>query len=242
MRALLLAAGLGSRLRPITSTIPKCLVKINSKPLLEYWLDLLFDNGFERVLVNTHYLPDKVNEFVKKSKWVEKIDLIYEKKLLGTGGTLLKNRDWYMGQPIFVAHADNLTIFDPKIFWQEHNQRPSECVMTMMTFKTDSPRACGVIKLNNKIVTEFHEKVEYPPSNLANAAVYIFEQDVLNLISRVDRNEIDISKDLLPKLINKIYTFKNKIYHRDIGTIESLEAANIEYIKIFEKYDNKSKK
>lgn len=70
MRALLLAAGLGTRLRPITDRVPKCLVKVQGKPLLDYWLDILLTNGIDRVLVNTHYLPGAVNTYVKQSSWV----------------------------------------------------------------------------------------------------------------------------------------------------------------------------
>ena len=77
MRALLLAAGLGTRLRPITNHVPKCLVAIQGKPLLAYWLDMLLPNGIERVLMNTHYLPEAVNAFVKQSDWVNQIDTMY---------------------------------------------------------------------------------------------------------------------------------------------------------------------
>src|SRR5258707_15359828 len=89
MRALLLAAGLGSRLRPITATTPKCMVMINGRPLLDYWLELLFGAGVERVLINTHWLAEQVDAHVKASRWTSRIDLIHEGKLLGTGGTVL---------------------------------------------------------------------------------------------------------------------------------------------------------
>ncbi|MEQ9519821.1 MAG: sugar phosphate nucleotidyltransferase, partial [Parvibaculum sp.] len=80
MRALLLAAGMGQRLRPITDTIPKCLVPIHGRPLLGIWLDHVFarDSGIERVLINTHYLASQVERFVSNSLWAERIDLVYE--------------------------------------------------------------------------------------------------------------------------------------------------------------------
>src|SRR3954465_6326893 len=98
MRALLLAAGIGSRLRPITDTTPKCLVEVQGRPLLDYWLDLVFEGGIERVLLNTHWLAPQVEAHVAKSRWADRIDLVYEETLLGTGGTVLANRDWFQGE------------------------------------------------------------------------------------------------------------------------------------------------
>ena len=69
MKAILLAAGFGTRLRPLTNNIPKCLVPIKGKPLLEIWLDKLSDVGVKDFLINTHYLYDKVESFIKKSKY-----------------------------------------------------------------------------------------------------------------------------------------------------------------------------
>ena len=96
MRALLLSAGLGTRLRPLTDTIPKCLVPIHGKPLLGYWIDLLLANEYiDRLLVNTHYLVDQVEAFIATSPSVQQIELLHENKLLGTGGTVLKACDFF---------------------------------------------------------------------------------------------------------------------------------------------------
>ena len=85
MRALLLAAGIGSRLRPLTDTTPKCLVRVHDRPLLDYWLDLVFAGGIERALLNTHWLAEQVREHVASSPWRSRIDLVHEDELLGTG-------------------------------------------------------------------------------------------------------------------------------------------------------------
>ena len=93
MRALILAAGLGTRLRPLTETVPKCLVSIHGRPLLDYWFDLLFsENAVDRARVNTSYLADAVSNHVATSQWRDRVDLIHETELLGTGGTVLTNR------------------------------------------------------------------------------------------------------------------------------------------------------
>ena len=81
MKALLLSAGLGTRLRPLTDTIPKCLVQINGKPLLQIWLENLTKYGVKEFLINTHYLHKQVEDFANNSTFKEKITLIYEKEL-----------------------------------------------------------------------------------------------------------------------------------------------------------------
>lgn len=230
MKALLLAAGLGTRLRPITDNVPKCLVPIHGKPLLEYWLDMLLPNGIERVLINTHYLPHAVRAFVAGSRWRDSIDMVHEEILLGTGGTVLKNRDFLAGGPFMVVHADNLTRFDVKAFISAHANRPAGVDITMMTFDTDVPQTCGIVELDERgVVIRFHEKVANPPSNHANAAVYIFEPSVIDFLASLGREVIDISTEVLPRYLGRMQAFHNSDYHRDIGTPESLALAEREF-------------
>src|SRR5436305_13696014 len=164
MRALLLAAGFGTRLRPLTDTVPKCLVPIHGKPLLEYWLDLLLAREIERVLVNTHYLPDAVQNFAARSAWRDRITLVQEDVILGTGGTVLRNRGFFGKAPFIVAHADNLSSFDVSAFLARHASRPCSVAITMMTFETDAPQTCGIVEEDSRgIVVAYHEKVANPP-------------------------------------------------------------------------------
>ena len=230
MKALLLAAGLGTRLRPITDHVPKCLVNIHGKPLLAHWLDMLLVNGIERVLVNTHYLPDIVNAYVEQSVWANRVDRVYEPTLLGTGGTVLVNRNYFSDQPFMVVHADNLTRFEVNKFIDAHKHRANGTEITMMTFKTDAPKSCGIVELDSKgVVHQFHEKVDNPPGDLANAAVYIFEPTVIDFLVSLGRDVVDISTEVLPAYLGRIQSFLNDDYHRDIGTPESLALAELEF-------------
>ena len=230
MRVLLLAAGVGSRLMPYTATTPKCLITINDRPLLDYWLDLLFDAGIERVLINTHYLSEQVNAHVKASRWAPKIDLVHEAELLGTGGTVLANRAWFQGRPFVLAHADNLTDFDVARLIAAHRTRPSGHLMTMLGFRTDDPRSCGVLELDaTRTVVAFHEKVENPPGNLANGAVYVFEPEVIDVIAARGTNVVDLSTEIIPGFLGRILCVETNGYHRDIGTPESLRRACAEF-------------
>jgi mannose-1-phosphate guanylyltransferase len=230
LRALLLAAGFGKRLRPVTDHIPKCMVPICGKPLLGYWLDLLLPNGIDRILINTHYLPGAVRDFIAVSPWKESIEMVHENELLGTGGTVLRNRNFFRNESFLVAHADNLTKFDARRFIEAHSRRHNNIEITMMTFDTDTPQTCGIIEQDERcIVTAFHEKSLSPPSNRASAAVYIFEPSVISFLSDIGSEVIDISLEVLPHYIGRIQTFHNADYHRDIGTLESLASAEREY-------------
>lgn len=230
MKALLLAAGLGTRLRPLTDTVPKCLVPIRGIPLLDHWLDLLFSHGIDRALINTHYMAAAVKRHVADNKWRDQIDLVHEDVLLGTGGTILRNRAFFGDQPLIVAHSDNLTRFDVQAFLRHHLTKPDGVEITMMTFETDAPKSCGIVEEDERgIVIGFHEKVDDPPGNHANAAVYILEPTVVDFMAGLGKPIIDFSTEVLPYFLGRICTFANTVYHRDIGTLESLRKAESEF-------------
>ena len=230
MRALLLAAGIGSRLRPLTDTTPKCLVPIHGRPLLDYWLDLVFEAGIERALVNTHWLSEQVEAHIAASPWRPRIDLVHEDELRGTGGTILANRAWFQDSAFMVAHADNLTDFDMLGLIDAHSKRPAGHVMTMLGFRTDDPSSCGILELDQRgTVLAFHEKVANPPGNLANGAVYIFEPDVITDIARLGKEVVDLSTEIIPNYLGRILCVETHGYHRDIGNPASLLRAHIEF-------------
>ncbi len=230
MKAFLLAAGLGTRLRPLTQRMPKCLVPICGRPLLAYWLDLLVAHRFERMLVNTFYFAEQVHDFIAASPHRDRIDVLHESQLLGTAGTLLRHRARLESGPFLVAHADNLTHFDVGAFQRAHEQRPRGTQITMLSFKTDQPSSCGILELDERnVVTGFHEKVANPPGRLANAAVYIMEPDVLEFMASLRLEQIDLSTQILPHYVGRIFTHPLVGYLRDIGTPESLATAEREF-------------
>jgi mannose-1-phosphate guanylyltransferase len=230
MKAILLAAGLGTRLKPLTDTVPKCLVLINDIPLLQIWLEKLFSSNIDSILINTHHLSNKVFDFINNSKFKDRVHLVHESTLLGTAGTVFANHKFIGERPIMVIHADNLSKFDMNDFIKAHQNRPSHCNMTMMLFEADDPKSCGIVELDKLgVVKGFHEKSLSPPSNLANAAIYIIEPNLISEYCAKNQKITDISTELIPSNLGKIYTYLNTQYHRDLGTIESLRLANIEY-------------
>ena len=229
MKVLLLAAGLGTRLKPLTDIWPKCLMPIRGRPLLEYWLGILHNSGINDVLVNTHYFSKYVEEFLGQSHFSNWVSSVYEIELLGTAGTIRNNIDFCKDSTILLAHADNWTCCDFSDFLQyHHNKRPKGTVMTMMTFTCPNPSTCGIVELDcNGVVVEFHEKVKNPPSKLANAAVYLIEPEVVEWIKKHSK-VTDFSTEVLPQFVGKIATWENQKIHRDIGTIEMLREAQID--------------
>ena len=222
-----MSAGLGTRLRPLTNTIPKCLAPIKGQPLLGIWLERLSKAGMGPFLVNTHYLTGQVESFIKTSSFHEQVRLVNELELLGTAGTLIENLDFFQGSDGMLIHADNYCLADLSAFAQAHLQRPPECVMTMMTFRTDSPSACGIVELNEqKVVVGFYEKALNPPGNLANGAVYILSAELLEIMKQQLHFVRDFSTEVLHRLIGRIYTYESKEIFIDIGTIQAYEKAS----------------
>ncbi len=240
MNAILLAAGFGERLKPITNKTPKCLVPILNKPLLGFWLNLLEKSEkIENIFINTHYLANQVEEFIKKYNSKKEINLVYEPVLLGTAGTLKNISKSLNSENLFVAHADNLSLFDIKKFINVFESRPDFVEITMMTFKTDSPSSCGIVKKNcDGIVDGFYEKKTKFYGYEANGAVFIFSKNSLQKLIKF-KNCFDISKDIIPKFLGKISTFENITYHRDIGSLESYTKANKEFPHVYNAWQKK---
>jgi mannose-1-phosphate guanylyltransferase len=227
MRAILLAAGYGTRLRPLTESIPKCLVPINGEPLLALWLKRLTQAGFGPFLINTHYLADRVSEYVDASPYRNSVTLVHESQLRGTAGTLVDNLEFFKGEDGLLIHADNYCLADFQAFRQAHERRPPECVLTMMTFRTNDPSACGIVELNEiGVVVGFHEKVTEPPGNLANGAIYAVSPELLRIMHEELNAATDFSTEVLQKFIGRIYTHESDQVFLDIGTPENYKKAN----------------
>lgn len=227
MRALLLAAGLGTRLRPLTNTTPKCLVPIKGQPLLDIWLERLTQAGIGPCLINSHYMAEQVHAYIASSAYHDQVKLVYEQELHGTAGTLIENLHFFEEEDGLLIHADNYCMADFSAFMQAHLRRPAECVMTMMTFRTDYPSSCGIVELDARgVVIGFHEKVAQPPGNLANGAVYILSTKLLNILSTQLVAPTDFSTEVLNRLVGKIYTYQTTETFLDIGTPETYALAN----------------
>ena len=229
LRALLLAAGLGTRLRPITLHTPKCLVPIQGEPLLGRWLRQLEAAGCEAVLINTHYLADQVEKFLQeRPPSAMSVQTINEPKLLGTAGTLIANSAFFENAIGLLIHADNAMAGDLKDLLVAHSSRPMHCLLTMLTFCTDQPRSCGIVATDaNGVVTAFHEKVSDPPGNCANGALYAFDTPFLDRLAEMTPQPNDFSTEVIPTLMGYIQSWHTDKPYLDIGTPEALAAAQL---------------
>jgi mannose-1-phosphate guanylyltransferase len=227
MKAFLLAAGVGSRLRPITDTTPKCLLTVGNRTLLDLWLDAFARAGVTEVLINLHHLPDAVRAHVAARAEPPAVRLVFERELLGSAGTLAANRDWVVGEEFFLAcNADNLTDFDLSSLIAAHHAAGP--IATIAVFRSGNPSAGGVVALDEADrIVEFTEKPTVPASDLVNAGLYAFSPAVLSEIA--EKRPADIGYDLLPRLVGNARAVRVEGYFRDIGTPEAYRQAKEEW-------------
>lgn len=227
MKALLLAAGFGTRLGELTKETPKPLIKVGEEPLLAFCLNQLQSAGVREVVINAHYLANQIEKFLENFSTPLNIHLSYEKKLLGTAGSLKKHIDKLSDDDFIVMHADNYFADSLSNFVSAHISREVGNFGSLGTFETQDTESCGVLLLNpDKTIREFHEKVLNPPSKIANAAIYLLTPEVREPLLKLSQNENDMSKHLIPKIMSGLFTFNFEGLFVDIGTPEGLRLAN----------------
>jgi mannose-1-phosphate guanylyltransferase len=226
VKAFLLAAGIGSRLRPITDVTPKCMLDVGGRPLLDIWLDSFDRAGVDEVLVNLHHLPDVVRRHLAGHEGPPSVRMVYEPELLGSAGTLAANRRWVDGEEFFLAcNADNLTDFDLRSLVDAHLRHGA--IATLTVFHSPNPSAGGVVELDAAgRVTGFVEKPSQPVSDLVNAGMYAFHPSLLDEIGAPPK---DIGYGLLPRLVGRARAVLVEGYFRDIGTPEAYRLAEQEW-------------
>ena len=223
MKAFLLAAGKGTRLQPLTFHTPKCLVPICGKPLLEYWFDLFEMYGIHDILINTSHLSEKVREYIKGHSRGLNITLTYEETLLGSGGTIKKNRDFVTGEdPFFICYADNLTNIRLNNMMRFHKENRKD--FTLAVFKVPNPRECGIVEMDQSAtIVSFIEKPSHPASDLAFAGIMLSSPGLMDHFP--DREVFDLGHDVLPRVIGHASGYVVEDYLLDIGTPDKLYQA-----------------
>lgn len=227
MKAFLLAAGLGTRLRPITDTMPKCLVPIGGRPLLGWWLDLLERHGVTDVLINLHHLPDAVRAFAAEYRGPIHLSLVMEETLLGSAGTLAANRDFVGNdEQFFILYADNLTDVDLGALRRFNAANPAP--LTVGLFRAENPSACGIAELDaGGRIIDFVEKPLHPRSDLASAGMFVARPALFEYL-RPASYPYDFGGQVMPELVGTMNGLLLDGYIRDIGTLESLKRAEEE--------------
>lgn len=228
MKAFLLAAGLGTRLRPLTDEVPKCLLPVGGRPLLDLWLDSFHAAGVDEVLVNLHHLPEQVRSHVATHRGGPRVVLSEEPTLLGSAGTLAAGREFIGSDEVFLAvNGDDLTDFDLRLLTAGLAAAPTADA-AIAVFHAPEPDACGILEVRDGVVVSFEEKPVAPRSDLANAGMYAFRRSVLDLVPR--HTPADIGRHLLPRLVGRSVAVPvGDAYLLDIGTPAALARAQVEW-------------
>jgi mannose-1-phosphate guanylyltransferase len=232
-KALLLAAGLGSRLHPLTQATPKCLVEIQGRPLLDYWFAAIGAAGIRDVLINTHHLAEPVRRFIaQKNREGFRVIETFEARLRGSAGTIAANPAWADdADDIAIIYADNLSDARLTALLAAH-RRGGEPV-TMLLFRASDPTACGIAELDSRgRVVGFEEKPAAPRADTANAGVYVVTAAAWREIARM--RAFDLGFDVLPRFVGRIRGYLHEGYHRDIGSLAALEAARAAAPRVFQ--------
>lgn len=225
---MVLAAGLGLRLRPLTETTPKCLLPLGGKPMLEWWLQKLAGLGVEEAFVNGHHLFEKVHDYVTKRPGPPAVSFAHEARLRGSAGTIASLAGKLAGEPFWICYADTWIGDDLTPLAAKHEQ--SAPAMTLGVFKTARPKKCGILELDvHGRVISFVEKPVVPRSNLAFAGVALAGPRLLaRLPKSAFKFPLDLGKHVLPQMVDEGLCAVELARVIDIGTPESYERARRE--------------
>ncbi len=222
MRAVIMAGGQGTRLRPLTSDRPKPMIPIVNVPCMEHIVRLLKRYGFEDIVVTLEYMPEAIRGYFGDGvSWGVKMEYSVEEEPLGTAGSVKYVEEWLTERFVIVS-GDALTDVDLEKAVAFHEERGAE--VTLVLKKVEDPSEFGIVVVDDEgRVTEFLEKPDEDEvfSYTANTGIYVVEPDVLREIP--EGEEYDWSKDLFPKLLDEgrsVCGYVMEGYWEDIGNIE----------------------
>ena len=223
MKAFLLAGGLGSRLRPLTDSTPKCLLPVQGIPLLQIWFDIFRQFNIDEVLINVHSHGDAVRRFIDDHKDGLKVRLFEENTLLGSAGTVLANREWVNKERSFwIFYADVLTTTNLNQMLTFHNSRGQ--IATIGVYEVPDPSRCGIVQVNEQgVVLDFVEKPKAPAGNLAFSGLMLATPALLNFIP--DNCPVDLGFHVLPQIVGRMAAYRIPDFVIDIGTLETYRIA-----------------
>lgn len=225
MKAFLLAGGHGTRLKPLTDSIPKCLLPIRSMPILQIWFDLCRRHGIDEVLINLHSHAQAVRRFIEGNRDGMTVHLFEEERLLGSAGTLLANRHWVIGEEFFwVFYADVLTEVDLRRMLEFHCRLNK--IATIGVYQVPDPTRCGIVKVDEKgVVLDFVEKPKVPTGNLAFSGLMLATPLLLDAIP--EQCPADLGFHVLPRLVGRMAAYRISDFLIDIGTVETYRTAQL---------------
>jgi mannose-1-phosphate guanylyltransferase len=225
VKAFLLAGGLGTRLRPLTDSVPKCLVPIRGRPLLDIWLELCARSAITDVLINLHAHSQPIEQHLKRSAPPVSVRVIQEDRLLGSAGTLAANRAWISSDSAFwILYSDVLTNTDLNRMSEFHSRHGG--IATLGLYQVPDPSRCGVAIMNKEgAIIEFEEKPQIPRGNWVFSGLMIADRRLFDLIPPCV--PADLAFHVLPRLLGKMRGYPIEDYVLDIGTLPNYQQAQI---------------
>jgi NDP-sugar pyrophosphorylase family protein len=206
-KAFILSAGVGSRLGTLAEGLPKPMVQLGGKPILEHNIERLAAAGYTDIGINLHVAPDSIVEhFGDGSGWGVRIEYFYEVEPLGTAGALSNAKYFLTGSPFLVVYGDNLAVVDLSELERVHLKNGG--VATLLLFERADTSASGVAELDQgNVVCRFIEKptAGESDSHLVNAGVICCDPTILDMIPDIENP--DISRHLFPLLVQSQLLF-----------------------------------
>lgn len=226
MKAILLAGGLGTRLRPLTYTIPKPLIPIDDRNLTEHVFELFKKHGVDEIILSLAYMAEKIQDYFQDGKkHGVKISYCIEEKPMGTAAPflLMKKQGKMINEDFFVANADNLFSLDMFKWMDFHKSHTG--VVTIALYEVCDPSSYGVVQFENNKILRFVEKPkrEEAPSCLINSGYYIVRPEIFDFIP--DKEFVSMEMDVFPKLAEHglLYGYRGEGQWFDTGTPERYE-------------------
>lgn len=235
MKAMILAAGMGERLRPLTNEVPKPLVPVANRPIIEYNLHLLKTLGIKEVAINLHYLGDKIKDHLGYGKrFGLQISYSPEPVLLASGGGIRKMGSFFDGETVLVINGDILIDIDLKDLIRFHRDkaafatlvlRPNRAPERYGTLKTDdSGRICDFLDLVGTAAADLHSRMF--------TGIHVLEPQALRCLP--DQDRFCINRDVYPHWIRsgkKCFGFDHGGYWKDLGTLDDYFQANMDLLE-----------
>jgi NDP-sugar pyrophosphorylase family protein len=233
-KAMVLAAGLGTRLRPLTDLISKPMAPIVNKPVMEHIIELLVKHNFRDIVCNLHWFPEAIKDyFGDGTKWEINISYSYEEVLLGTAGGVKNVESFFKGQTFLIISGDALTDINITEVMEFHKMKGG--IATLVLTEVEDPSQFGIVLLDDdKKIIGFQEKPlsGEEKSNLANSGIYVFEPEIFNYIPK--GSFCDFGKNIFPDLLEKqvaYYGFKHNQYWNDVGNLEEYQRGNFDALE-----------
>jgi mannose-1-phosphate guanylyltransferase len=228
-----MAAGLGTRLRPLTYEVPKPLVPVANRPIMEHIVALLGRNGFSEVIANLHWFPDTIRDrFGDGSDFGITLTYSYEEQLLGTAGGVRNVRDYFGSEPFLVMAADALTDVDLAALADAH--AAGDAIATLAVKRVPNVSEYGVVVTGSDgRVQGFQEKPDPAEalSDLASCMIYVLEPEVFDYFP--DQVEVDFANDVFPALLEHDIPFAVHVtdaYWNDVGSLREYLAGNLDVL------------